>query len=254
MRVLVILFMLVGVCYAGEPVLLVDWVGEQTISYLSDTNIIATYYMNGTTTEVNVSNGAGATLSETSGTIPTSTDVPSGFTGTSRDFERDDSEALTSTDSSYNVNGASAVISVGAWVKNESRDGSQFCITRDRANQFGFGLNSSGNIIFNVRDNGGSYNFYTGSGTVALSTWTHIVGILDGSNWIVYINGVQDNTGTHNDGIYDGGTVTFGVGGIATLDSFDGLIYQPFIFDRALTTEEINNIMDYGINGKNGDN
>jgi hypothetical protein len=62
--------------------------------------------------------GEGETLTETSGTIPTSADVPSGYSGKSRDFEQEDTEMLAHIDGgSTDINGADQALSICFWVK-----------------------------------------------------------------------------------------------------------------------------------------
>jgi hypothetical protein len=82
--------------------------------------------------------------------------------------------------------------------------------------------------------------------------WTHIACVWDGSNMVIYLNGVEHGSIPYNQNIHAGrGKVDIG-----TLDEeadpnrvFNGIVDDVAIFNIALTKKQINNIMETGLNG-----
>ncbi|MFC1925132.1 LamG-like jellyroll fold domain-containing protein [Chloroflexota bacterium] len=75
-------------------------------------------------------------------------------------------------------------------------------------------------------------------GTTAIDadTWYHVVGTKSGSTGRIYVNGVLEGTDTSFADFADVGALTLGKGGDGY---FDGLIDEVAIYDRALTSEEV---------------
>ncbi len=81
--------------------------------------------------------------------------------------------------------------------------------------------------------------------TFNVDTWYHIVGQTDGSNLLLFVNGIQETKTPYDSGVglYEG-TGSFGIdylrGGATT--KFNGLMDDIRIYDRALTSEEISDL------------
>jgi len=85
--------------------------------------------------------------------------------------------------------------------------------------------------------------------TIPTSGWVHVVGVYDGSNIIVYVNGVfgasvasSGSIGVNDDVLTIGGDNTF------TPYSLNKPIAQPRIYNRALTAEEVQRNYNAGKN------
>ena len=109
--------------------------GNAWALYLSDANIVGAWLM--------VSDGGSEpdattnaeTLTELGGTIPTSATVPAGLSGTSRDFERSEGEALYVGDGgTTDISGADQALSVVAWIKFEADPGDDAAIVDKSSN------------------------------------------------------------------------------------------------------------------------
>ncbi len=97
---------------------------------------------------------------------------------------------------------------------------------------------SSTSINFKLGD-GTSTAYELSAGSIEYAVWNHVVGVWDGTNIIIYINGIEanraersftylGNTGSHSIGKYAGSAYFF-----------YGLIDDVRIYSRALTASEI---------------
>jgi len=103
---------------------------------------------------------------------------------------------------------------------------------------------SSGRVRFKTSSAGTSWDgVVTGSTWTSADEWHHIVGVYDGSYLRVYLDGSSDTTPVaYSDGIFDNsgdfmiGATDFESG---TVCEFDGLIDDVRIYNRALTSSEV---------------
>ncbi|RLF09069.1 MAG: hypothetical protein DRJ69_05335 [Thermoprotei archaeon] len=95
---------------------------------------------------------------------------------------------------------------------------------------------------------------YESSSNVQTTEWQHIAATWVGGNAPkLYINGVEDTpTYTSNNGTMISGVDTLRIGCRGTGDYWDGLIDEVFIFNKALTSEEISDLYNnYGYTTEN---
>lgn len=101
---------------------------------------------------------------------------------------------------------------------------------------------SNGTIGFCHGIEGGEINLYSDS-TVTDREWYHITAVWDGINSYLYINGVLEHMGTRYDYYTSDGQKPLEIGnnwGYAdNLNTFNGLIDEVRIYERALSEEEI---------------
>jgi hypothetical protein len=111
--------------------------------------------------------------------------------------------------------------------------------------------NISGVISLNV----GSYNSptdYGASWTISgwnLNEWHHVVGLYNGSNWIIYVDGVQKvSTAAASGAITNAETVQIGASKIsgAMARYFNGKIDEPRVYNRALSAAEVTALYNAG--------
>ncbi|GEM_PF-5156699 len=129
-------------------------------------------------------------------------------------------------------------ITVEAWV-NPSRFNSYNPIFS--TNSFGIERYSSGGLAFWLND-GTSWKEAHSSGDIPLNKWTHVVGVYNGTNIKVYINGVQSGTTTVSASPTSITSPIF-IGHHLTEDGsgrwWYGSIDEVNIYNRALTPAEI---------------
>ena len=126
---------------------------------------------------------------------------------------------------------------------------------------YGMGLDSTNNkVYFRVSPDGREWGVRVGtvyaSSAIPLFQWTHVAGTYDGQSMRIYVDGELSNQVAHDQGIYSGSCdvgLGAGVCGVGYGDfryPFKGLLDEISIYDRALTTSEIQAIYAAGSNGK----
>jgi len=242
-------------------------------NYTDDPNCIGAWRMANSGNETDVS-GNGVTLTEiTAGDIPTSSDVPAGYSGTSRDFEYGDQEVLATDDANLTIEG-NQDFSFCAWVKAESAvadgtiAGQYYTGTNDRQWRLAYRSGDAAAVGYASSD-GSTYSKAVGATNIADDSWHHVCKVFDydagGSTLTLYVDGSEDTNGSdnpksHSGGIY-AGDAWVNIGGMTTTAgvaeanaSWDGLIKQAILFNRTLNATEIGNIYSDGMEGVNGAN
>lgn len=178
--------------------------------------------------------------------------------GNTADFEFSNSEYLSITNGSQTGLDAdgNTDVTVGAWIKLESSNGTQTVVGRDDGStNRTWALYISylpTQAVFLVCENAScsSYNFIVSTDSLSLATWYHIVGIHDAANDLLYLYKDGSSAATpvaHSAGIPDT-TADFEIsksGG--NQNYFDGLIDELFFFSRKLSASEITDIKDNGL-------
>jgi len=157
----------------------------------------------------------------------------------------------------YSFDGASAIIvndcddlditgqiTISAWIFPTSFAGSDKCIISKDGWTDGYALviqETSGKI--QVWSGAGAGRLVTSNTAVKLNTWTHVVGIYDGSAFKVYLNGIFDKSLTY---IADFGPNNFNISiGSNLFDTqyasrnYQGIIDEIYLYKRALSATEI---------------
>lgn len=261
-RVIVLILSLCSNAWASvqTPHLAVLAARNARINYTNDASCVGAWYMNGSSTTETDRSGDGNTLTETSGTIPRGTDIPSGYTGYSRDFEATaDTEYLDGGDgNSLDISGTSNFSAV-MWVKRESTGG-QIIFGKwiESTNQRQYRVRfSSGNLFGLDISADGIAESASGFSTTAITTtgtWYHLAVVYNGTNIKTYLNASLNDTDTVSANFHTG-TDTFKIGVSGDLAGYyDGLIDEVAIFTRELTSTEVSNIYTYGISGNKGGN
>ena len=228
-------------------------------------------YMNNNGGNETDRSGEGGTLTHSSAP-PTSATVPSGYSGTSRDFELSDPDYLYHADAdSTDIEGADQSITVAAWIRPESATSADYHAviakyeggTNDYR-QYMLAIYGTASNEYQVEgkvSSGGT----AGTTTTATSTttnyatgsWHHIAMVYNDTDVRVYVDGSLHCTpAAHTAGIYASANTPFYIGALewneAADDHFDGLIDEPIVFDRALSASEIADLYNDGISKNNG--
>ncbi len=222
----------------------------------NDINCQGAYLMEDVGSETDEAQGND--LSESGGTIPRDADRK--FGDWSRDFEQGDTEFLTHADGlSTDINGVDQKMSALGWVKMEDDNTSVTIIAKynfGAANQRQYLLQLGGTseAAFSISNDGTAFNIAIAGTIVGTGAWHHIAGVYNDIDIRVYLDGVLDtsanNPQAHTTGI-NNSTAIFQVGALLNNNSpnnfFDGLIDDAGVFDRDLSSTEINDIMDNGL-------
>jgi hypothetical protein len=90
---------------------------------------------------------------------------------------------------------------------------------------------------------------YAASGLdMPTNTWTHLAGTFDGTNFCFYMNGVLKATAAGTNGPTNSAPLE--IGGSGTCATFDGLLDEVSIYNRALSSNEVAAIFNAGSAGK----
>ena len=77
--------------------------------------------------------------------------------------------------------------------------------------------------------------------TMPLNTWTHIAGTFNGTNAVIYVNGVSQGT------MSGGGVATSVAWNRLVIGGFNGQAQDAWIFSRALSSTEVGQLMNGGV-------
>jgi hypothetical protein len=111
-------------------------------------------------------------------------------------------------------------------------------------------------VRFSASTSGAAYVSSTTATSLVPHTWYHVVGVYDGANLQIYLDGAADGTPTALTGTLANTTHTLTIGAAHIIppgfpgpyfgDFFDGVIDELRLYDRALSEEEIAALHDYG--------
>jgi hypothetical protein len=226
--------------------------------FTADANCMGAWFMNGGATETDRS-GNGNDLAQTSGTIPTSADVPSGYSGTSRDFESGDTEGLEIDDNTeLDINGANQAITVACWVKSETADYTATAHLVGKYNtsdqrQYRLGISSAEKAEFRLSSDGAANSAAVGATNVADGAWHHICGVYNDTDIRIYVDGELDADAVEYSGGLHNSTAQFHIGSYDSSNAlYDGLMDEPIVFNRALSADEVADLYANGIDGTKG--
>lgn len=166
---------------------------------------------------------------------------------------------------SFNTAGALPTVSACGWIKINPGEGGWSVIDFDRSEYFnlevGWNDRSHNFVGFNTTDNTGTIHDLQGTTNVRDGVWHFIAAVYDGTDKFIYVDGVLDATATNPHGGLPLGTGTtrYGIiGDGSEADSFNGLrngffykgnLKKVSMWTKALSSLNINNIMNNGIAG-----
>ena len=242
-RILLVLLLLLSL---SSPAWATNWCG--------DVNNQACFLMEDDGNESNESSNSSDGLTETSGDIPQDADEK--FGTYSRDFEEGDTEYLEQADGlSTDISGADQALTICLWVKLESFPGAIPLVEKwdagSSTKQYFLERGDSGNLRGGLSPNGTSQYFVGGASGISAGTWYHVCMVYNDTNMQLYRNGSTDGSAYgYTAGIADTNS-TFVIGGNiesgSPTDYYDGLIDEVGIFDTALDSTDINDIMNNGL-------
>lgn len=244
--------------------------GTSHVDYTADANCMGAWFLNGTTTETDRS-GEGGTLSVSAGdTISRSTDVPSAYGGYSRGSTFADQESLYHANNlSTDITGDTDLTIVG-WMKLGTDNRCYITTKYDPAStqrQYELVYRQEDNAMAGyISDDGSTYaKAIGGTGYSTLGgSWHHVAMTYDDSATEITIfidaaidssaNNPKDTSGTATS-IY-ASSAPFGLFGRpdTPAESSTCELDEVAVFNRELSLSEIQEIMDYGLDGTRGAN
>lgn len=132
----------------------------------------------------------------------------------------------------------SEIVTIEAWIKpNDITTLDQGIVDRGSLGSNGYGMSLNGAIVRIGRHGCGA----PGSSTsLNIGKWYHLVGVLNGANSAIYINGNLDNTGNISSGCMTSNSNNLTIGGQSGFNYFNGLIDDVRIYkDKVLTAQQI---------------
>lgn len=136
-------------------------------------------------------------------------------------------------------------VTIEAWVRPETNTGLGVIVGNYDYPSLGVGLQmllrrDNNGYSFWI-DGGTGYSSVTANNTVLLNTWQHVVGVWDGTNMKIYVDGSLINTASKT-GALPSKTTSFVIGGNAQSvpEMFDGDIDEVRIWDVVRNAEQIN--------------
>ena len=157
-------------------------------------------------------------------------------------------------------------ITVEGWVKNSGSPGSfRYLFGKNYdscSSSYGLYTGGSGSLIFYVRPNASCFGYALSPAAVTAQIWDgqyhHVAGTYDGIKVRLFVDGVEQGTGTSATGpiLYqsttDNGDVFMGNQGSIGGTTFSGNIDEMTLYGRALTLTEIQSIFNASSSGKCG--
>ena len=140
----------------------------------------------------------------------------------------------------FNLNGATA-FTASAWV-NFSNVAERYVMGSD--SQFDIRVTAN-NIAFSVAT-GGGFTVYRPTVTLAASTWNHIVGVYDGANMTVYLNGNRVNAQAKTGTVSNQGVNGFNIGSNTSGTGFmTGSVDEVRVYTRALSGNDVSQLYNW---------
>jgi trimeric autotransporter adhesin len=137
-------------------------------------------------------------------------------------------------------------ITMAAWINTNTLTGSSVIIGKGQNGTNGYGMRRSGSAI-NLGSHGN--NNFSSNTTITTGQWFHVVGIIDGVNSKIYINGKLDSASANVN--LSSTTLPLVVGAVWNGSSyqsfFNGLIDEVAIYSTALPTSQIQKLYTEGL-------
>ena len=209
-------------------------------SFRNEVGLVAYWTMNdnaaNTTVIDTVIGGNNGTFSDATGNPNTSAHTVAGQVGTALNFDGVDDFINAGDTASLNI---TTVITLETWVYSDWKpwlSGYDFAHLINKGKYF---LYAYAGVLFQITDGGITYE--ASSAALSANTWLHVVGVYDGSNLKVYVNGVQSGDATAHTGDIDSSSGTALRIGVDVPEAryFEGKMDEVRIYNRALTAEEV---------------
>lgn len=137
-------------------------------------------------------------------------------------------------------------LTYSVWINTNSFSYNNLFILEEATSSDGFAprglriIDDGNSVIFFSRDSSDNYIDISSTTSISAGTWYHIVGVQDGGNLYLYINGnLEDSTSFSSPQTNYENPLHFGYYYLDDKYYFDGLIDNVMVFSRALSPEEV---------------
>ncbi|MFZ2252675.1 MAG: LamG domain-containing protein, partial [Minisyncoccia bacterium] len=176
------------------------------------------------------------------------TAAASGKIGQSMSFDGVNDYVNAGNGSSSNITGN---LTVSAWIKPQVGSGSQHIISKfagGPACQYLLTTDSTGTLVYFYTGNGNTGN--RAAGNILVNQWSHIVGIWDGIDTKIYINGsFIGNASSPLAPNLSGTNLYFGMDA-GSASPYNGALDDVRIYNRAFSATEVTRLYRLGIGSK----
>jgi len=149
------------------------------------------------------------------------------------------------------LNETTNTITLSCWIKPQGNQVSfAGIIFSSNSNATGMNFRNNNQVGYHWSDGAGSYN-WAGGPTVSVDVWSHLALVVTGTSATVYLNGVAyTRVATHNAITFDK-PFQFGIDRSNTSRNFKGQMDEICIYNRALSQNEIRELMNLTRNNPN---
>ena len=150
------------------------------------------------------------------------------------------------------INVTTNTITLSCWVKPSGiQSSSAGIIFSGSGSATGMNFVTNNRIGYHWADGAGSYN-WSGGPIIPADVWSHIALVINGTSATVYFNGVASppRTATHN-AVNFNSPFRLGINRTNTARNYKGLMDEVCIYNRALTANEIRELMNLTKNNPN---
>ena len=213
-----------GQCVAPPPGIVAWWSGDGNAADIAGTN---------------------------SGTLKNGATYAPGLVGQAFNFDGVDDCVEATTSELFNFNGGQGDFTIEAWIKPEDLRPCGFLAkaTPSPYSGWSFGFTADGSLFFTGI---GKWTAQTPPGAVQAGVWQHVAIARTGSSYRLFKNGIEVAAIAHS-GNLETSTTALRIGTTYadwTQYRFAGLIDEPAIYNRALSSNEIATIYTAGSAGK----
>jgi hypothetical protein len=163
--------------------------------------------------------------------------------GGALDFNGSDDFVAVTDDDSLDITDE---ITVSAWIQLGTFDNDHMAVVaKDQTDiTYWFGVDPSANPCMILSSDGSSYSDAKGGTSLSEGTWYHIAGVYNGTQILVYLNGVLDpgvdNPESYSSGIYAStGRLRISGSDNWSGNDFDGIIDDVRVYNYARTAQQI---------------
>ena len=256
----IIIYIVVGTAYTEEPRI-------PRVDFSLKSSCMGTWLMNSidSTTEYDRSGKQeNLTISEDSGGSISrlNSDLPDGFKGFYKEFNRDNSEYMSIADGNFtDISGANQELSMFIRFRiTEDINANYYLINKSAASnaQFEVFIFSTGVVGCLLSNDGVTLRFALSKKIINTDSGWQTIGVVYNDTDIrIYINGILDSNGPDNPkayttGIYDG-SADFVIGSYNKTGAYlNGYIYEVGIWNEAFSADEMSWLDAFGIKGDKG--
>lgn len=190
------------------------------------------------------------------GTLENDASYGVGKVGQAFKFDGLDDKVVVGNNPALNITGNQLTIEAWMQLDSDAEGGHQIVGMASSAEQpagrkFGFGIRGDRSVGFELHTTNDYADYQTSPGVIQNGVPTHVAAVYNGSQMIIYVNGVESSTLAMTGNIVtSSGDFVIGQFPEGGYSPFKGLIDELGIYNRALSPAELGGIYNAGLAGK----